>query len=206
MKIERSMSMATLTIAFLLPACAHTPPPPPVKNTITVCDENGCAEQPRGYSTFDPTATTPEEEANNQKIAALEAIAKEDPSAAYDLALRLFRGDGVRQDSYRSVQWMRDAAERGHFQAQKALGRLYLTGLAEMGSDPGEAEKWLSMTASRGDKEARTLLKEAAAARQSLQNEYRWYDRWRSTFHGYWYHSYPYYWRWRTGGWYYYYR
>lgn len=207
MKIEPLISITSLTIALLLSGCAalRPPPPPQVKDTIRLCDENGCVERPKGYSTFDPTATTPEEEANNQKIAALEEIAKKDPSAAYDLALRLFRGDGVRQDSYHSVQWMRDAAERGHFEAQKALGRLYLTGLGEMGSDPGEAEKWLSITASRGDKEARTLLKEAVIARQSLQNEYRWYDRWRSRFYNYWYYSYPYYWRWRGNRWYYYY-
>jgi TPR repeat protein len=110
----------------------------------------------------------------------------------------------VRQDSYRSIKWMRDAAERGLFDAQKALGRLYLTGLAEMGADPGEAEKWLTMTASRGDKEASKLLREAAAARQSQQAEYRFYSRWRSTFNTYWYSGYGYNSYWRGNRWYWY--
>ncbi|MCK5437659.1 MAG: sel1 repeat family protein, partial [Desulfobulbaceae bacterium] len=87
------------------------------------------------------------------RIPALEALAQQDPRAAYDLGLRFFRGDGVRQDSYQAIQWMRNAAERGDIDAQKALGRLYLTGLEEMGSDPQEAEKWLRIAAGRGDKE-----------------------------------------------------
>jgi TPR repeat protein len=64
---------------------------------------------------------------------------------------------------------MRDAAERGNLKAQMALGRLYLTGLEEMGADPGEAEKWLSITSSKGDKEAADLLKDATKARRSKQ-------------------------------------
>jgi len=186
----------------MISACAQTPPQPVAPSTITVCDEQGCAERPRDFETFRPQRTA-EEEAAVQQIAALEVIAKKDPSAAYDLALRLFRGDGVKQDLYRSVQWMRDAAERGHFDAQKALGRLYLTGLAEMGSDPMEAQKWLTITAGRGDKEAEKLLEEANAAKQELEDDYRWRQRWRQTFYNYWAHSYPYYWRWGAGRWYY---
>lgn len=175
----------------------------PQKETITICDSSGCADRPKNYSSFDPAKDTTEEDPGG-RIAALEALAAQDPRAAYDLALRFFRGDGVRQDSYRSIKWMRDAAERGDLDAQKALGRVYLTGLGEMGADPGEAEKWLSITASRGDKEASTLLIEAAAARQSIQAEYRWNNRWRSVFYNYWYSGYPYRWYWSTGQWYYY--
>lgn len=183
-------------------ACAHQKEPP--KETITICDSNGCAERPKNYASFDP-ANTPEEDAESRKIAALEELASHDPRAAYDLALRFFRGDGVRQDSYRSIKWMRDAAEKGHFEAQKALGRLYLTGLQEMGSDPGEAQKWLSITASRGDKEAKKLLREANAAHQSEQDRYEWNNRWRSIFYNSWYSGYRYNWYWRTGRWFLYY-
>jgi len=103
-----------------------------------------------GANTADLDALNDEPNVNpGGKTAALEELAAHDPRAPYDLALRFFRGDGVRQDSCRSIKWMRDAAERGELNAQKALGRLYLTGLGEMGSDPGEAEKWLSITASR---------------------------------------------------------
>lgn len=185
--VKRLIIISTL---LCITACAHNEPQ---TDTIRICDSNGCADRPRNYSSFDPAKDTPEEDPGGN-IAALEALAARDPSAAYDLALRFFRGDGIPQDSYRSIKWMRNAAEKGDLNAQMALGRLYLTGLGEMGSDPGEAEKWLTITASRGDQEASTLLKEATAARQSEQAEYRWYNRWRPVFYNYWYSGYTYNW------------
>lgn len=171
--------------------------------TIRICDDNGCADRPKNYASYDPkSALPPEDEA---KIAALEQLASNDPRAAYDLALRYFRGDGVRQNTHKSITWMRDAAERGDLNAQKALGRLYLTGLGELGADPGEAEKWLSITSSRGDKEAEKLLGEAIAARQSEQADYQWRRRWQPIFYNYWYSTCSYYWRWGSGRWYLYY-
>ncbi len=98
---------------------------------------------------------------------------------------------------------MRSAAERGHLEAQKARGRFYLTGLEEMGPDPREAEKWLSITAGRGDAEARTLLAEASAARKSEEAEWKWRQRWRGVFYDYWYRRYTYLGYWRDGYWYY---
>jgi TPR repeat protein len=135
-------------------------------------------------------------------MAALEQLAQDDPRAAYDLSLRYFRGDGVRQDSYKSIQLMRSAGERGHLPAQKALGRLYLTGLGEMGADYAEAHKWLSITASRGDKEAASLLREVGQAKESEQTQNRDYSRWHSLFYNSWRSGYPYLWYWRYGGWY----
>ena len=198
-KVLAAKRLILILLLLDITACAHKEPQ---KETIRICDSGGCADRPKDYASFDPAKDTPEEDPGG-KIAALEELAVSDPRAAYDLALRFFRGDGVRQDSYRSIKWMRDAAEKGDLKAQMALGRLYLTGLGEMGSDPGEAEKWLSITASRGDKEASTLLKEATAARQSVQAEYRWYSRWRPIFYNYWYSGYPYRWYWRTSRWYY---
>ena len=167
---------------------------------MRICDDSGCADRPKDYASFDPNSAAPEED--SEMIAALEELAAQDPRAAYDLALRFFRGDGVRQDTYRALKWMRDAAERGEFHAQKALGRIYLTGLGEMGADPGEAEKWLSITASRGDREGQELLREATAARQSQQDMFLWYNRWHPIFRNYWYSGYPYLWYWRGSRWY----
>jgi TPR repeat protein len=183
---------------LLIVACAHQEVKAP--ETMRICDENGCADRPKNYATFDP-ANTPQA-AEDVKIRALEKMAANDPRAAYDLALRFFRGDGVRQDSYLAIKWMRAAAEKGNFEAQKALGRLYLTGLSEMGADPGEAERWLSLTAGRGDKEAVALLREATAARQSEQAQYTWNKRWQSTFYNNWYSGYRYNWYWGNNGWY----
>jgi hypothetical protein len=58
--------------------------------------------------------------------------------------MRLLRGDGVERNSYQAIEWMRKAGDGGHLPAQVALGRMYLTGVEEMGADPAEAEAWLA--------------------------------------------------------------
>lgn len=181
----------------LLASCV-TPPPP--SDTVRLCDSNGCEEVDKSTARFDPSSTVPEADPEG-RIPALEQMARKDPRAAHDLALRYFRGDGIRQNSYQALQWMRDAAQRGDLGAQKAVGRLYLTGLEEMGSDPREAEKWLSIAAGRGDEEAAELLVEATAAKKSEAAEYQFRTRWRPVFYNYWYAGYGYYSRWRNGGW-----
>jgi len=201
---NRSLALKKMMVSlFLIGITACAKDEPIKKDTFTICDSSGCAERPKNYASYDPEKNLPDNDPGG-KIAALEELAKKDPRASYDLALRLYRGDGVRQDSYRSIKWMRDAAERGNFNAQKALGRLYLTGLGELGSDPGEAEKWLTICASKGDKEAAKLLTEATVARQSEQAEWKWLNRWRSVFNTYWYSGYGYssYWRGNQWNWY----
>lgn len=169
--------------------------------TIRICDDTGCSERPRNSSAPVQAANTEED----RRLAALKDAASKDPRAAYDLGLRYFRGDGVHQDSYQALQWMRDAAERGDVTAQLAVGRFYLMGLEEMGSDPAEAEKWLSIAAGRGNKEAKKLLVEARAAKTKSQAEYqRWVDSHRSYWYGYWYNGYAYRSYWRGGVWYFY--
>jgi TPR repeat protein len=167
--------------------------------TVRICDDSGCSDRPSNSATFDPTRDdTPEE---TKRVAALENIARKDPRAAYDLGLRFFRGDGVRQDSHLALQWMRDAGDRGVLPAQAALGRFYLAGLQEMGADPAEAERWLSMAADRGDQESAKLLPEARKAKQDEQALYRWREAHRKHWYGWWYSGYPYYWTWGPVGW-----
>jgi TPR repeat protein len=187
-----------LSIAGLLlanaPAMADDVP------TVRICDSSGCSDRPRDTATFQPEPGDPVAE---QRSAELTELAKQDPRAAWDLGLRYFRGDGVRKDSYQALQWMRDAGERGIVPAQLAVGRFYLMGLEEMGSDPAEAEVWLSMAASKGNKEAQKLLKEAQAAKKSEQSLYQWRETHRKSWYGYWHTGYTYYTRWGPQGWYY---
>lgn len=197
------MKYKTFVLTWLLAltaSCAQNASNPEL---VRICDSSGCSDRPADSHTYKPSEVLPDEDPDG-RIAALEVLAKEDPRAAYDLGLRLFRGDGVPRNSYRALQWMRDAAERGDLEAQKAVGRLYLTGLEEMGSDPQEAEKWLTLAASRGDKEAEQLLAEATEARKSDDVYYKWSNRWRTRFYGYWHHTYPYRAYWRYGHWHYY--
>ncbi len=190
--------LIAIVMLLLISACAKNKPKP---ETITLCDNSGCNERPKNYTSFQPEARDAGEEA---KIAALEKMAATDTRAAYDLALRFFRGDGVRQDSYRSIKWMREAAEKGDFEAQKALGRVYLTGLGEMGADYAEAQRWLSITASRGDKEGSELLRIANEQRQADLDDYQWRNQWQNTFYNSWYSGYSYRCYWSNGYWDYY--
>lgn len=199
-------STASLALALALAACAQTPAPVPTPEQpammIRICDDQGCSDRPRNTATFDATRDDNPEE--TRRLAALTALAEKDPRAAFDLGLRFFRGDGVTQNSYQAIQWMRRAGERGNLKAQAALGRFYLMGLEEMGSDPQEAEKWLSMAAGRGDRESGKLLREASAARKQNQADYQaWVNLRRAGWYGYWYSGYPYYWAWGPAGWYY---
>lgn len=191
--------------ALALAACVQAPPAPQAEAgppMVRICDDRGCSDRPRNSATFD--ATKDDNPEQTRRIAALSELGKKDPRAAYDLGLRYFRGDGVPQNSYQALQWMRSAGERGHPQAQLALGRFYLMGLEEMGSDPQEAEKWLSMAAGRGDKEASKLLAEASAAKKKNQQDYQDWVRYnRTAWYGYWHHAYPYYWYWGPSGWFY---
>jgi len=187
-------------IAILTAFATSTPTP----QLVRICDSSGCSDRPNNSASYFPSSTDADQQA---RMTALEDLAKKDSRAAYDLGLRYFRGDGVRQDSYQALKWMRDAAERGDIHAQKAVGRLYLTGLEEMGADYREAEKWLKIAASRGDDEAKKLLSQAsrfaAQQRKSGDAYYQWINRWRPTFYQNWYHRYPYQGMWQNGYWYY---
>ena len=192
--------MKTLSFALLF-VCSLAFAQSEGEKTIRICDDSGCSDRPRSSSTFNPSAgADPQAE---RRAVQLIALAEKDPRAAYDLGLRFFRGDGVRQDSYQALQWMRDAAERGYLKAQTAVGRLYLMGLEEMGSDPAEAEKWLSIAAGRGDKEAKKLLGEATRAKKDDIAYRRWVDSQRAIWSSYWHSRYEYQWRWYNNGWYY---
>ncbi|MGU7771919.1 tetratricopeptide repeat protein [Burkholderia sp. MR1-5-21] len=184
-------------LLLLLAACAQNPS---ASNVVRICDDTGCSDRPKDQVSYQKKDDSDDRE--DPRIAALKARAKTQPKAAYDLGLRYFRGDGVRQDSYQALKWMREAAERGDLQAQKALGGFYLFGLEEMGSDPREADKWLSIAAGRGDKESKKLLEMARAEKKSDEDDYKWRTQWRDVYYGYWYSGYPYYGVWNQTVWY----
>jgi len=189
-----------MLLALILPGCAQTPE---VRPTVRICDDGGCSDRPRNAVA---TETVDQGAEESPGIAKLRQLAQANPKAAYDLALRYYRGDGVRQDSYQALQWMRQAGEQGNRQAQKALGAFYLYGLQEMGADPQEAERWLSMADDGKDKEVKQQLEQARAAKKVEQQEYqarqdRREDRRASIYAGYWNSGYPYYGTWVQTQW-----
>ncbi|MCK9173872.1 MAG: hypothetical protein M0O96_01140 [Desulforhopalus sp.] len=132
-------------------------------------------------------------------ITALRQLAATDPVAACDLGLRYLRGDGVPQNSWKGVESLRAAAEHGDLQAQSALGKIYLSGLEEMGSDPMEATKWLRLAAGQGDRQSEALLKKAEEARKKRLNGY--VDPSSYGYSSRWYWETPYRYGWNNGLW-----
>lgn len=185
-------------LVLALGACAQSAP---AFNTVRICDDRGCAQRPKNEVNVDAVDSRQDPQAQ-VRFEQLTQIAQTNPQAAYDLGLRYFRGDGLRQDSYQALVWMRKAAEAGDLRAQKALGSFYLFGIEEIGADPREAEKWLSIAASRGDTESQRLLAQATAAKQSEAADYTWRTQWRDVYYRYWYSGYPYYGNWRQQTWY----
>ena len=191
--------LATLSLA----GCATQKQTPeeqiaPRQDTVRICDSSGCSDRSRDSATFQGTPVDPEAE---RRLQALTALAENNPKAAYDLGLRLLRGDGVERNSYQAMQWMRKAGDGGHTEAQFALGRLYLMGFEEMGSAPQEAEAWLTRSAANGHKGAKALLPDAQAAKKNEQAAYRVREAHRKSW-GAWYSGHPYYWVWGSRGWY----
>jgi TPR repeat protein len=197
--IARRAALAWAAAATALAACQQTT----AGDTVVICDSAGCREQPRSLQTYDPASAVPPDDPRGI-LPALEREAARDPRAAFDLGMRYMRGDGLRRRPHKALEWMRDAAGRGDLRAQAALGRLYLTGLEEMGPDYREAESWLSRAAAGGHAESARLLEEARARRAA---EPEWEDqveRWRRSYTApYWYRS-RYYGYWRGGSYAYY--
>ncbi|WP_218816194.1 tetratricopeptide repeat protein [Methylobacillus rhizosphaerae] len=169
---------------------------------MRICDEQGCSDRPRNTQTFTPES--PISATEELKIQQLTKVAEQDPRAAFDLGLRYFRGDGITRNSYQALTWMRHAAEHGDIDAQLAVGRFYLMGLEEMGSDPAEAESWLSMAAAKGNSEAQQLLKQAQEAKKNEIEYRKWLSLYRPSWYGYWHSGYHYRSYWRDSSWYFY--
>ncbi|WP_256669942.1 tetratricopeptide repeat protein [Pseudomonas sp. OIL-1] len=186
--------------AFTLIGCAAQSPESQLqrKDTVRVCQHASCVEQDASKVTFE---AQPVDEESARRLQALTELAENDPRAAHDLSLRLFRGDGVQRNSYQAIQWLRKAGDAGLMDAQLGLGQLYLNGFEEMGPDPSEAQAWLSRAASQGSKEAQQLLPQAQAARNVEHARYRAREAMRTQWAP-WYLSARYYWYWRGARWY----
>lgn len=150
----------SLLALALLAACA----PPPIRTgafgpTVTVCEEGRpCEVRPTAGGTFDPSAPLPgDPKPDTPRIAQLRAAAESDNAEAqYRLGMLIYRGEAG-GTLYDALQMLRRGAQGGNLQAQKAVGRLYMTGLDTMGQDLNEAQRWLSLAAPR-DAEARRWL------------------------------------------------
>ena len=159
----RSLTLAALAAGLGLAGCA--PRGGGFGPEAVVCPPGvPCRVQPTGVVTgvYDDDPRRPGRPEHGESLRGLVAAAEAGvPDAQYRLATVLFRGtpDTPRQP-YPALQWMRRAGEGGDVRAQRAVGRLYMTGLEEMGQDLQEARRWLGMAAAQGDRLARRDLAE----------------------------------------------
>jgi TPR repeat protein len=75
---------------------------------VRICDSTGCSDRPKDAVSTETVANDASRETAH--IVKLKQSAQTEPKAAYDLGLRYFRGDGLAQDSYQALLWMRKAA------------------------------------------------------------------------------------------------
>ena len=68
--------------------------------TIRLCQGSQCAQAPASVSTFQ---SMPVDVAAQQRHFQLVQLAEQDARAAYDLGMRLLRGDGVERNGYDAV-------------------------------------------------------------------------------------------------------
>lgn len=74
---------------------------------------------------------------------------------------------------YETLDWWKRAAAQGHARAMESLGQAYERGWGDAALDFAEAAKWYRMGAERGDRAARTALRELDALRAKAE---RWSD------------------------------
>jgi TPR repeat protein len=80
-----------------------------------------------------------------------------DPTAQYELGLKLLHGVGVACDYAQAERWLRLAAAHEVVGAQFCLGYLYDEGKG-LARDPAEAARWYEAAAARGDSDAQHNL------------------------------------------------
>ncbi|ONC50264.1 hypothetical protein AQ918_18960 [Burkholderia pseudomallei] len=175
-------------------ACARNPS---AGGRVRRCDDRGCADRPENQASYTLRNSGADQE--NPRPAALEARAKTEPKAAYDLGPRYFRGDGVRRDSDRARRPSAATCGRG---GRSAV--LPVRPRAEMGSDAREADKWLSIVAGRGENESKERFEQARADKRAHEEDDKRRTQWRDVYDGYWHSGYPYLgvWRQSDGCWY----
>ncbi|KAF1782204.1 Tetratricopeptide repeat-containing domain [Phytophthora cactorum] len=98
---------------------------------------------------------SPIDEGSMQTI--LHGVQHEQPESLYLLAMMKFYGHGVDQNVEAAVTLLSRAAERGHRDAEFALGVLYGRGEGAMHSDSLSAS-WLAKSAARGHIDAKWML------------------------------------------------
>ena len=102
----------------------------------------------------------------------------DDINAQFELGLLYMRGEAVRKDFTRGVEWIRRAAEQEHVGAQLQLAEMNLRGV-ELQQNSVEAFKWYMRAAKHGDAQAQymagNLYQAGSGVRESAAEARRWF-------------------------------
>src|SRR5574344_2453509 len=116
------LSWTGAACALILAGCAAQTPQSQVTTpeTVRICTGNSCTDQPRSAAL--PQAAPSAHEAQAElRLQQLEALAENSPHAAYDLGLRLMRGDEGPDNSCHRLPWLTRRAEDLPLDAQLLL-------------------------------------------------------------------------------------
>ena len=80
-----------------------------------------------------------------------------DAAAQYNLGYMYSKGEGVRQDDAKAVEWYQKAANQGDANAQTNLGVMYINGEGVQ-QDDAKAVEWFTKAANQGFSSAQTNL------------------------------------------------
>ncbi len=121
---------ATMASVIVLAACAA-----PERDTVRLCDGDGCRDVPRETATYTPPAPAPQAPPRDPARyrgadqATLEAMARAgDPHAAFFAGLNYAEGTGVAVDKAAAAEWFRRAADAGVADAQYNLAMMMFRG------------------------------------------------------------------------------
>lgn len=147
---------ATATPATTAPVLVSTPPSTIVQPTIVSAGTV-------------PSAPTRQDEAENTVTSVLEPTQVPVPTPTVEvldsneqnrLGIAYLKGDGVKRDAAKAVEWFKKAAEQGNRNAQRNLGVAYLKGVG-IAKDQVKAAEWLTKAAEQGDKDAQREVRRA---------------------------------------------
>ncbi len=88
-----------------------------------------------------------------------QAFANGNAAAAREIGFMYYRGNGVRQDDAKAVEWFKKAAEHGDLQSQVNLGQMYENGLSVRQSSE-ESARWFLAAANQGDRRSQFRMGE----------------------------------------------
>lgn len=105
------------------------------------------------------------------------AAAKGEPSAQFEVGMRLAEGKGAEQDLKQASVWLRRSAESGFAMAQFRLGTLYERGIGEK-KDLAEAQLWYARAAEQGNVKAMHNLAVLIASGSDKDPDYATAGKW----------------------------